>query len=110
MATVMAVASPLLCSPLVSPAAKTADCNWHQEEWGSYCVIVREEGGHAQIEIVLGSKRESTKVMVYRGSSLRAGSIFVDDEYSNRYVLKYLGPDKVVLQDGNGNPPAVYYR
>jgi hypothetical protein len=109
-ATVMAVSLPMLCVTAVSPTASAADCNWHRDGSGSYCVIIRDGAAQKQIEIVLESKRESTKVMTYRSNSLRAGAIFIDDEYNNRYVLQYLGPDKVILQDENGNPPAVYYR
>ena len=86
------------------------DCKWHKDNWGSYCLIVSSEGSAKIIEIVLKSSREGTKIMTYKGKSFTKGSVFIDDEYKNQHVLKYYGTDKIILQDRNGNPPAIYLR
>lgn len=85
-------------------------CKWHKEGSISYCLIPRDWGSGKTIEVVLTSSRENSKVMIYRGNSFAKESIFIDDEYSGKHILKYFGADKVILQDKNGNPPSVYLR
>ena len=48
--------------------------------------------------------------MTYRGRSLRAGSIFTDDEYGGNAVLQSIEAENLILQDNNGDPPSVHDR
>ena len=106
---IASVALILPCAYLTDQAL-ASDCNWQKAEWGTYCLIPRTEGGSKIIEIILRSSREGTTVMTYRGKSFAKGAVFIGDEYSDRHILKHFGKDRVILQDTNGNPPAVYLR
>ena len=108
-ARIASIALALIWAVPLEPAI-AGECKWRNEQWGSYCVITKDEGGSKIIEVILKGKREGTKVMTYRGTSFAPGSVFIDDEYNGQHTLRHHGADRIILQDKNGNPPNVYLR
>jgi len=82
----------------------------------TYCVFTKDKGSAKEIIVSTSGGRQSPTIVTYVGTSFTPGGRFTDDVYPDRgpvHVLRYFGPDKIVLQEecaSQSECPARNYR